>query len=190
MNAIEKELNPLQSLKIISEVILHTKDELKNYSFLYLIWGWVIALASFSFFALHTLTSSSLFFLPFPVLVVAGIVVTFFHYRSASKTSETYLAGYLKNLWMVLGICFVLTIFISLSQQLQPFTYTLLIGGVGTLVSGLNLRFKPLIIGGIVFFIAAVASVFITEQYRPLIHGIAVIIGYLIPGYLLKYSKS
>lgn len=73
---------------------------------------------------------------------------------------------------------------------MQPFTFTMLIGGVGTLVSGLNLRFRPLIIGGILFFISAVTSIFIAEEYRPLVHGIAVIIGYLIPGYLLKYSKS
>lgn len=190
MSAVENEMHPLQSLKLISDVILQTKDELKNYGFLYLVWGWIIAVASLAFFVLHTFTATSLFFLPFPLLVGAGVLITVLYYRSAQKTAETYLAGYLKNLWFVLGICFVLTVFISLTQKIQPFTFTLLIGGVGTLVSGLNLRFKPLMAGGILFFIFAVISVFLDEMYRPLIHGIAVMLGYLVPGYLLKYSKS
>lgn len=189
MDTIENEMNPLQSLKLISDVILRTKEQLRDYSTLYLIWGWIIALASLSFFALHTYTSTSLFFLPFPVLVLTGLVFTFRYYRSGRERSETYLASYLKKLWFVLGICFVLTVFISLSQKVQPFTYTLLIGGIGTLVSGLNLQFKPLIAGGILFFIFALISILIPEQYRSLLHGFAVITGYLVPGYLLKYTK-
>jgi hypothetical protein len=190
MDTIENEMNPLQSLQLISDVILRTKDQLRNYSTLYLIWGWIIAIASLSFFALHTYTSTSLFFLPFPVLVLMGIALTFRYYRSARETSETYLASYLKKLWLVLGICFVLTVFISLSQKIQPFTYTLLLGGIGTLVSGLNLRFKPLITGGVLFFIFAVISILIPEQYRSLLHGFAVILGYIVPGYLLRYTKA
>ncbi len=190
MDAIENEMNPLQSLKLISDVILRTKEQLRSYSTLYLIWGWLIAVASLAFFALHTYTSSPLFFLPFPVLGLTGILLTIRYYHSAKETSETYLASYLKKLWFVLGICFILTVFISLSQKMQPFTYTLLIGGVGTLVSGLNLRFKPLITGGILFFTFAVISILIPEQYRSLLHGFAVITGYLIPGYLLKYTKA
>jgi hypothetical protein len=190
MDAIENRMDPLQSLKLISEAILRTKEDLKSHSSLYLIWGWLVAVASLSFFVLHSYTSFRFFFLPFPVLGLTGIVITLFHYRAKQHTTETYLSFYLKNLWLVLGICFILTVFVSLFQKIQPFTYTMLIGGIGTLVSGLSLRFRPLTAGGVLFFIFAILSILVPGQYGPLLHGIAVITGYLIPGYLLKYAKA
>jgi hypothetical protein len=189
MEAIEDKLDPLQNLKIILDVISKTKEDIKSYSFLYLLWGWLIATASFLFFTLHTFTSFKLFFIPFPILVFIGILITIVDIRYKQHASETYLAFFIKNLWIVLGCGFILVVFINVVQQYPPFTYTLLIGGIGTLVSGLTLRFKPLIAGGTLFFIFSVASVFVNEKYHPLLQGIAVISGYLVPGYFLKYSK-
>jgi len=37
--------------------------------------------------------------------------------------------------------------------------------------------------------ISAISSIYVVDEYKPLLHGIAIIIGYLIPGYLLKKSK-
>jgi hypothetical protein len=47
-----------------------------------------------------------------------------------------------------------------------------------------------LIIGGILFFISAIASVYIPDNYKPLLSGVAIVAGYLIPGYLLKSSNA
>ena len=191
MNTYENELNPLQSLQLITEVITKTKENFRGYSFLYLLWGWLIAIASFAFFILHQYTSFDLFFLPFPVLAGCGILITVLHYRSKRHDTETWLSGYLKNLWLVLGISFILVVFINIVQQRPPFTYTLLIGGVGTLISGMSLRFRPLIFGGIIFFLFALLSgLFITGRYQPLLQGVAVVTGYLIPGYLLRRSPT
>jgi len=92
-------------------------------------------------------------------------------------------------MWLVLGICFITVVFINVSQNLIPVTYTLLVAGIGTLVSGLVLKFNPLIFGGTLFLISAVLSIYIPIEYRMLFHGVIIIAGYLIPGYLLKYSK-
>jgi hypothetical protein len=190
METVNNEFNPSQSLQIIADAISQTKENIRSYSFLFLLWGWLIAIASFSFYVLHTYTSFKLFFLPFPILALGGIVTTIVYFVRRQYVSETYLGYYLNKLWMVLGISFILAVFINVSQHDQPFTYTLLIGGIGTLTSGLALRFKPLIIGGGVFFLFSVASIFVADNYQPLLQGIAVIVGYLVPGYLLKYSKT
>ncbi|RBL89322.1 hypothetical protein [Chitinophaga flava] len=190
METMEHNLEPLQGLKIITEAIAQTKENIKGHSYLFLLWGWLIAAASLLFFVLQSFTSFKLFFLPFPVFVTIGIVVSLVNYRSGQQVSQTYLGFYLKNLWLVLGIGFILSVLINLKQQYPPFTYTLLIGGVGTLVSGLVLRFKPLMIGGILFFAFSAACVFVPGQYQPLLQAIAVLTGYLIPGYLLKHSNA
>jgi hypothetical protein len=53
----------------------------------------------------------------------------------------------------------------------------------------LVLRFRPLVFGGVLFLLFSVASIFTPDVYKPLLQGIAVITGYLIPGYLLKHAK-
>jgi len=93
-------------------------------------------------------------------------------------------------MWLVLAGCFILSVLTNIFQGHQPFTYTILIGGIGTMVTGLVLRFRPLVAGGVLFLVAYVISMCVLAEYKPLIQGIAVITGYLIPGYLLKYKKG
>ena len=66
----------------------------------------------------------------------------------------------------------------------------LLIAGLATTTSGLLIKFKPLIIGGIAFFIFSIATTFVSNEYLSLITGAAIICGYLIPGYFLKSAKE
>lgn len=190
MNTTDHYLEPEEGLQLIADVISRTREDMKGYSFLYLVWGWIISLASLLFFVLHTYTTSPLYFLPFPVLVSVGIVITVARHAAQRRATQTYIAFFLKNLWIVLGIGFIATIFVSLSLRSQPFSYTLLIGGIGTLVSGLSLRFRPLVAGGLLFFAFALASVFVSPDYRALLQAVAVIAGYLVPGYLLKHAKA
>ncbi|MNH37103.1 hypothetical protein D3C79_979630 [compost metagenome] len=88
-----------------------------------------------------------------------------------------------------MAVAFIITVFINVSHKQLPFTDTLIIAGIGTLLSGWVMKFKPLVIGGIIFLLMAIASVYIENEYKALIHGLAILTGYLIPGYLLKQSK-
>lgn len=190
MELTENELQPSESLRLIADVIGKTKENIKEHGRLFLLWGWLIAAASILFFILHTYTAFKFYFLPFPVLTIIGIIITLQAYSKQSAIAETYIGYYLKMLWLALGISFIIVVFINVVKGNLPFTYTLLLGGIGTLVSGLVLRFRPLVIGGGCFLAACIASVFIAHTYAPLVQAIAVIAGYLIPGYLLKYSKA
>lgn len=190
MTTGEKSLSPQESLQIISDTIAMTKENIKQNSFPFLLWGWLIAIASFSFFFLHHYANSNFYFLPFPVLVITGVIITIIFYRkNVSNSTISFLSNFLYKMWLVLGISFFVVVFINVSQSHPPFTYTLIIAAIGTLASGLVMKFNPLIIGGIVFFVAAIASVFVADEYKVLLHGIAIICGYLIPGYLLKSAK-
>lgn len=66
----------------------------------------------------------------------------------------------------------------------------LLLGGFATTTTGLFIKFKPIIIGGMAFFVFSIASTFVSNEYIALIVGVAIICGYLIPGYLLKATKE
>lgn len=184
-------LSPEESLQFITDAITRTKASIKQNSFPFLLWGWLIAIASFSFFLLHQYSSFQYYFLPFPALAIAGVTATIIYYRKKISTSTvSYLTDFFYKMWLVLGLSFFVVVFINVSRNRLPFTYTLIIAAIGTLASGLIMKFNPLIIGGIVFFVAAITSVYVTEDYKVLLHGIAVVFGYLIPGYLLKSSAK
>jgi hypothetical protein len=184
----EDPLSPSQSLRLIAEVIGNTRTDLRRYSYAFLLWGWLIAGASLLFYVLHQVLRVPFFFLPFPAAVLARIVLTWNRYRDRESRNETYISYYLKRLWLVLGIAFILVVTINLLEAEPPFTYTLLIGGIGTLASGLALRFRPLAFGGAIFLACALGSVWLPDAFKPLLQVVAVALGYLVPGYLLKYA--
>lgn len=190
MEPMDQSLQPSESLQLIISVIAKTKDNIKEHTFCFLVWGWLIAGASLSFFFLHQFTDFRGYFLPFPLAVVTGITITVLHYRGKSLAAQTYMGYYLGKLWLALGIGFIVVVLINIWEHNPPFTYTLLIAGIGTLVTGMVTRFRPLVAGGILFLLLALFSVFVADGYKPLLQAFAVLGGYLVPGYMLKYSKS
>ncbi|HEV3414026.1 MAG TPA: hypothetical protein VG101_16210 [Puia sp.] len=192
MNADETTLLPQESLALIAEAIRKTKENFRENSRFFLLWGWLIMAASVAFFLLRQYTGTRFFFLPFPVLVVAGIVTTLIWYRQmkADAPTETYIGYFFNRMWLVLGVSFILVVFVSLSRGWTPFLYTLVVAGIGTMVSGLAMKFRPLVWGGVLFFSAAVAGVYLPNAGLPLLNGVAMIGGYLIPGYLLKAAHE
>jgi hypothetical protein len=187
----EQALGPEESLEIISDAILRTREDIKKNSYPFLLWGWLVTSASFLFYILAQLTSFKYYFLPFPILAIIGVFSTIFYYRKKMMPSTlTYLQYFLSRLWMILGLAFFLTVFVSVNQGLVPFAFTLIIAGIGTLVSGLTMKFNPLIWGGALFFCASIVCVFVPDELKVLVHGFAIIAGYLVPGYILKGSNS
>jgi hypothetical protein len=187
----EKFLSPQESLGLIVDAIAKTKDNIRENSFGFLLWGWLIAIASFAYFLLYHYTGTQYYFIPFPVLALVGIVATILSLKKGnSEMTITYTTYFINKMWIVLGIGFIIVVFINVMQGKMPFTYTLILAGIGTLVSGWVMKFLPLSVGGILFLVSAIASVYIADKYKPLLHGIAFVAGYLMPGYLLKNAKA
>jgi hypothetical protein len=62
--------------------------------------------------------------------------------------------------------------------------------GTATTITGVLIKFKPVIIGGIAFFLFSIASAFVQNENTLLIMGAAIIFCYMIPGYFLKSAKE
>ncbi|MEJ7683803.1 MAG: hypothetical protein WKG06_39275 [Segetibacter sp.] len=75
-------------------------------------------------------------------------------------------------------------------QYCYPFY--ILLYGVGTYISGSLIKFKPMIIGGLFCFVLVVICVYQPYDLQMLITAFAIIISYIIPGYLLRnqYKKQ
>src|SRR6201992_2621751 len=101
MDTLEPTFSPQDSLNLIAEVIYKTKENIKEQSFCFLLWGWLISSASFLFFVLSEF-SFKYYFLPFPVLSAIGIVFTVRDLRRRLSASETHLNLFLHRMCIVL----------------------------------------------------------------------------------------
>ena len=185
------QLSPQESLNIISEAINQTKDNFKEQSFYFILWGWLISIASFSHYLIIRQTDIEHSYIPWLILIPLGwiISITYSIKRERAKKYETLFDMFLKYLWVVIAISFIGILFISFYQKINPTAFILLLAGIGTLISGLVMKFKPLSIGGIFLFVFSIASLFVNNSDTLLINAIAIIIGYLIPAYLLKKTE-
>lgn len=187
----ERPLSPQESMEVIVRAISKTRNDIRANSFYFLLWGWLIAVASFTFFVLGNFFGYKYHFILFPLLVLAGVIVTAVHHsRRRTRSTETYVSYFLSRMWVVIGVGFLMVVFINVSRGDVPFTYTLLLAGVGTLTSGWVMKFRPLIFGGVLFLISSVASIYMMVEYKALLQGVSVVAGYLVPGYLLKSAED
>lgn len=180
-----------ESMDIISESIQNTKENLKFQSFYYILWGWLAILSSLADYTLIKMGVVEWHFIPWIIIMPIGGIITSIVSRKKEKEKgfRTHLDVFLKNLWIVVAFSMIAVVYISVYIRINPVILTLLIAGMGTLVSGLTMKYKPLIYGGVVFFVFSLLTLYITNENAYLLYSLAIAIGYLIPAYKLKIEK-
>jgi hypothetical protein len=193
-------LTPEESFDLISKHISNFKLNYKESGNIFLLWGWILTFASFSnFIILKVLHSKGAYELMgllsisnWIAFVLIGFIVQFFMLRKTNmdKKAHSYLESYIKNLWIVAAASFFIGAFICFKLGITPPPIMLLIAGIATTTSGILIKFRPVIIGGLAFFIFSIAATFVSNEYISLLTGVAIICGYLIPGYFLKSTQA
>jgi hypothetical protein len=196
----EKKFTPEESLQLISQTIAGYKSTQKSKNYYFLLWGWVVALACISHFALlRILLRMEMYtnigtysWLLWVLFVFAGLSIQFVHiYRLKQKIRvRSHLEKYMSILWQVSGAAMIIAGAISYILHIYPGPLVFTIAGLATLVTGLQTQFRPLIVGGIILLGSAVTASFFLNEYQLLINAGSIVCGYLIPGYMLKSSKD
>ena len=112
---------------------------------------------------------------------------------SRSRKGErvyTHLDRYIKIVWITAGLLMGLMVFLSFKVGAFPTPFILGVTAMATAVSGLMVRFRPLVIGALVFLVAAIVSIYLKGTEQLLVFAVALVLGYLIPGYILRSSKN
>lgn len=191
MKNLTDNLTPQESLELITSMINQAKGNIQRSSFYFLLWGWTIVLANLGVYYLLNFTSVVNPFLMFGITVPAAIV-SIVHGASRSKQAiaPTHLDKIHNWLWFGFGVtCIILVGFGKQTNwQINPIVITMC--ALPTFISGVLLRFKPLMLGGIAFWIFGIASFLAPLDIQFLLGAVAVALGYLVPGYLLKKSEA
>jgi hypothetical protein len=190
-------MNEQESIHIIMKMIDRTKENLKEQSIFYLVWGWSIFIAASVEYALLMLTDYPHHYFVWPVAILFASASTIFLAAKRQKTKgvSTYADRALRYLWAswTVPLFFVIT-FAAFGgfTWATSYLFIIVLYGMGSTVSGGILNFKPLVYGGIFSFILAVI-VLVVGLYTHfptmlLFLSLSILGSFLIPGYLLRKS--
>jgi hypothetical protein len=192
METTDERLSAQQSLTLIESMIRQAKGKASGNSFYYLLWGWVIAVCNFGMYFLTK-------FSPYPeyapavwMLIIPAWVVTMIYgaRQVRSQGIVSHLDQVSKWLWIAMAITITPAWLFGAKINWMVNAVLLMPVGGATFVSGVILKFLPLRLGGILFWAAGILCYFLDPLDQYLAGGFAIILGYLLPGYLLRSSRE
>lgn len=195
MSTANENLSAQESMNLISSMIHKAKNQFSENGHLYLLWGWTIFICS-----VFQFINTELAFIKnagwiWGLTWVAIIYQIFFLIKKKKKERvKTYTEEINNSIWMVFGIMMLLLTIIVSRFDAWFIMYSIILAmyGVPTFLSGVLFRFNALKIGGICCWLLAILSTFIPFKFVILCLSFAVLIAWIIPGYLLqqKFKKE
>lgn len=185
-----------EALLLIEQMINNAKKELKDNGFYFLLWGWLVFIAAISNYYLLMFTDFEVHSLPWMILMPLGGIVTFVLSAREKKIApkvKTYVDEILKQVITAFAVSLLtICLFMPIGGQFKAFYSTIMvIYSIWLYISGGMLKFKPLIWGAFLnWILAAVGFIYASTQIHLILIAIAVLGGFIIPGYLLKQKSG
>ncbi len=187
----DEKMTQQESLQIIQQMIQTAKLEQKDDGKGWIIWGWLLFLASvFTYINLKLEWLSTFFFwnlFGLFTLLLLGYETFRYIFKKRKEPVRTYTKDLFEKLNIGFFISLMLIIF-SMNLGVHPIKgFALLLGlyGFWILIYGAVLNFKPSITGAYLTWAFAFASLFVNSfEWTMLLHAAAVLCGYIIPGHL------
>ncbi len=190
----ENDFSPEESIQLIRSMIEKTKHSISDKSHYFLLWGWAVFIGSLLQYYLKVIIDYPKHYYAWYITPVALLIFIFFLVRDNKKEKvKTFIDDASRYLWTGIGFSFMALGFIFSKMGWQYcYPIYILLYGIGTYVSGALIKFKPLLIGGVFCFPLAVIAAYVAYDIQIIILAFAVLVSYIIPGYLLRmrYQKQ
>jgi uncharacterized protein with PQ loop repeat len=212
MSQQEKQISEKESLEIITMMINKAKESYYDTGVGAIMWGAVVAICSLEKFAELQFG----YRLPFDIylLTIVAVIpqIIFSIKEKKERKVKLYDDAYMDHIWLAVGICIVLMIFIinniyshlgpvihkynELAKGRQDWTdfsfseYTmplfLLLYGLPTFITGAACKFKPMLWGGLFCWACCIAAIYTSIKIDLLLAAASAIMAWLIPGIIME----
>jgi hypothetical protein len=215
MNQQEKQLSEKESLDLIAQMINKAKDAHHDTGVAAIMWGAVIAICSLVRFSEKQFN----YRLPFDIYLLTFLALApqiYLNIRERKqKKVKAYDDAFMNALWFGFGISIFLLVFINnvmfqnwsnasevitkATGEPNPFilyeyisAFFLMLYGIPTFVTGLSMKFRPMLVGGIICWVCCIISLFTPYKADLLLVAFAAIFAWFIPGIILEkdYRKA
>lgn len=189
MENAEMKMSESESMQLITSMINKAKNWYGETGLFYLIWGWVILFCCLTQFVsgyfFHSPKGNWVWLIAYAILIFQ---VIYTRRKKQFHRTRTYTREINSFVWISFFICLMLIIFICTSFKRYELINPLLLVlyGIPTFLSGIIIKFKPLLLAGILCWILAFISPFVNPEYHVLLSALAMIAAWIIPGQLLR----
>ena len=196
MKTQESEFNETQALKVVDEMIAMARNRIDEQGFLFLLWGWIVVVGNLLGYLWYTMERYELIGMSWGALSIVGFAATIIYIvkREKQRQVRTYLDNFMAYLWGAFIISLLIfQVFLVSQKEFELISPAILIiAGLATFTTGGAIKFRPLIAGGVVFWVFSAVTFLVQSDLQFLISAVAMIGGYLIPGYMLrtKFKKQ
>ncbi len=188
---MEENFSPEESLEVIQSMINKAKNQFSENGDLYLLWGWWVFICAIAEYILLNYVRFEMHWIVWWTFIFI-LIYQFFYLRKKMRMARarTYTDHIIGYVWITFVVLMALLVF--LIQRIDPNKADLIdpaflmLYGMPTFLSGVILKFKPLVIGAIGCWVLAVISTFISVQYHLLLIPVAMLMAWIIPGYILR----
>ncbi len=187
----DKELSKEESLKLITDMIGQAKRNFaQGGSFYFLLWGWVVMLANLGHYILGMVGYEHPYIVWVATLPAGIISMVYGAKKGRNAQVKSHLDRMYGYIWLGVFISVLIILFFMGNVNYNVNAIILTFAGLGTFLSGLMLRFSPLVMGGAALWVASILAFYMPVNDQYLIGAIGIIAGYLIPGYLLRKAEN
>lgn len=192
-----KQLTEKESLEIISSMIQSTQQRMIDGAGKpFLIWGYLLVAVSLSIWMLVRTTGNWAWsYLWFAPLVIGFPLMHILTHKQSSPQVTTFIDKITGHIWTIFGVSCVLVNVVAmlssliLGKYIDIFTFVMLLLGGALLLTGIIIKFKPMIVSGIISDIIAILLLFVPDPLDiHIIFAVAMTVVMIIPGHILNYK--
>jgi len=190
----DENFSPQESLHLIQSMIDKTKASVADNSFYFLLWGWLVFVASLGQYVLKVIFQSPWHPVVWSINII-GIILSVYHGIKEGKKRRVrnYVDESLDYLWIAIVVAYFLfgVTFARIGWQ-NCYTFYMVLYGIGSFVTGRLLKTSALVWGASMSWALAVVSTFTSYDTNILLCAAAILVSYIIPGYFLrkKYKEQ
>ena len=184
-------LTPEQSLLLISKTIEQAKNRFKESGHIFIYWGTLTVIVFGSQLILSLLELYKFTMWPVYLFPLSIFYMIYFWIKEKKKNiPKTHIGTILGILGWIFGMNLLIMGFLcsdKLGDAMAP--VFIIFFALFIFVCGLSIRFKPLIIGGVLTNLIGLGSFFIDRDYHGFSLMLMAVVGLIIPGILLNIAK-
>ena len=193
---MKQNFNEQDSLRIISDMISTARGNIQRGAGKYFImWGYLVFLASLLHFLLDKYAeprASGYGIIWLGIMVIGIITSIIMRCKESGRTKViTYTDSIVSRIWVGF-IVSLITIMVLLNGKMGwyiypaiTFTYTFAL-----YISAVVYKFKWMYISVLISFVCVIAYKYISFDYYPLLMGLVILVGNIIPGHYLNYKAK
>jgi hypothetical protein len=194
-----EKFDEVQSLRVIREMIEVSRKKLQNDGILFILWGYALCYSALSRFLISKILFSNAQVKSFKytgtLLSILVFGYTIYYLWNQRKKVQTYIGISLRWVWFSAVFCMVLinliqnNILHSINFELQHPIF-MVVTAFAVVVTGGILRYRLMIIMGILFGLLAYFCSFFELHLQLLFEAIAWFMAFCIPGHILYAKKT